>query len=626
MPTISRSAIAERAKQLVARARSRWNVLADYARARWHVLVDRSRSCWNALTEWLSSRWARLQRWGGASARWLRSNPAITVLVVLVLAALIAVPLATPALSWLPEAGNADLLLGALLTAQASIAALSSAVMIFILQGVNSRSDVDDRMYREYIRRAWIRPLFAGSLAIVGITGLVLMAQNFISESPAALDGARGIRNLTLLVPVAFVANLAFAGILFERALHQNRPEQWRALRFDVNKRSVRKAVAAFLGRHQRAIAALETDEPDFSTMLPAPGEDSGKKAIHAVLGDARRAMAERQHEELTQSLDSIVQLVAHAMDELDRQGFKWSAPGSQPKWPPLRHLGDDLVSLRREVISQGDQDYVIAILFLDYSLLTAGVDRRCGEMFTVALDGYRQNYEIARGIGNSEFQDLLRDHLWEVAGGIIFRTPAREIQPYVDEMVRHQEHLLADAMEAGSPSDYEGLHSAFRRVRQAVKGHKDNRTAPRAKPAAPYVKVEQDYRIALMRLGGRALFLAEEGSVTDPRPYLNLARDKCNILKQLADDIAQALEIWSIRPEIYPLAFFCLRLLELVTDSTPTLNLHGHARTVQDWFEEHADRFTDHVNLPPDSIEGQRELAISALREAVRADEEAGD
>ena len=134
---------------------------------------------------------------------------------------------------------------------------------------------------------------------------------------------------------------------------------------------------------------------------------------------------------------------------------------------------------------------------------------------------------------------------------------------------------------------------------------------------------------------------------MVDPSAYVVLARDECDDLRRLADDIAQALvredrrsfslwsewesegygsyEVHSIQPERYPLAFFCLRLLELVTESTPTLNLQGHAKTMRDWFEALSERFERYVSLPPDkSIEGQRELAVSALHDAVRRDEEA--
>ena len=57
--------------------------------------------------------------------------------------------------------------LGALLGAQAAIAALTLAVMLFLLQGVSARRDVDDRVYAEYIRRSWVWPVFRYSIGAV---------------------------------------------------------------------------------------------------------------------------------------------------------------------------------------------------------------------------------------------------------------------------------------------------------------------------------------------------------------------------------------------------------------------------------------------------------------------------
>lgn len=161
--------------------------------------------------------------------------------------------------------------------------------------------------------------------------------------------------------------------------------------------------------------------------------------------------------------------------------------------------------------------------------------------------------------------------------------------------------------------------------------------------------RLQQDYRIALMGLGGRAVVLAESDGISDPRPYLRAAMGNYSGPEQLAKDLAEALSqeertsfsLWSewemegakgleapiIQPERYPLTFFCVGLLELAADPMPTLNLHGRARHVLDWFEDNADRLERHVTFSPDyAFDKRREFALGALHAAVQRDQVAED
>ena len=89
--------------------------------------------------------------------------------------------------------------------------------------------------------------------------------------------------------------------------------------------------------------------------------------------------------------------------------------PGSQPQWPPLRELGSNLYPFREDVIRRGNREYVFELLRFDYWLLSRGVRRRCGELFTVGLSGYRWNYEIGGRLGNAELRETFRDRTWLV-------------------------------------------------------------------------------------------------------------------------------------------------------------------------------------------------------------------
>ena len=112
-----------------------------------------------------------------------------------------------------------------LLTAQAAIAALTLAVTLFLMQGVKARIDIDDRMYREYVRRSRVRYIFWGSLLAVGVTGVLLLGQGFISGDAVTTDTKPEFRNFILSSGLALLLNLVLAGLLFERAILYSRPE-----------------------------------------------------------------------------------------------------------------------------------------------------------------------------------------------------------------------------------------------------------------------------------------------------------------------------------------------------------------------------------------------------------------
>ena len=257
-------------------------------------------------------------------------NRVIAAIVSVAAVALIAVPTLTPALDWLPKPGDSGATLGALMAAQAAIAAFTLAVTLFVMQGIRTRNDVDERIHREYVQRSWVRNILWVGLLSVAVTGVILISDQFISRIELVSVCAPGLRNLPLLAGFGFLVNLALAGILFERAIFLSGPEQWMALRRYVNKTDVREAIQAFLRRARRAHAAREANEPDFTTLVPDRGEGSADEAVRALLDDARRAMSERRHEELKRSLASVRELVKYAMDEIKKTDIRWSAPGGR--------------------------------------------------------------------------------------------------------------------------------------------------------------------------------------------------------------------------------------------------------------------------------------------------------
>ena len=561
------------------------------------------------------------------------------------MAVMAALVLYTPPLSWLPEADKADTLLGTLLTAQAAIAALTLAVTLFVLQGINARPDADDRMYREYIHRSWVKLIFWGSIYAVGITGLVFLAEEFISGTGAEAGPTPGLRNLLLVAAVAFTANLALAGTLFHRAVSLAHPGQWRALRQDVNERDVRQAIQSFLRRNQRAIASLDANEPDLSTAFPDEGEGSADEAVQSLLDDARSAMAERRQGEFVRSLESVKELLTYALDEMARRQMSWGDPGRQPEWPPLRELGRSLYSFREEIIQSGSREYIYELLGRDAWLAGTGVNRCCGELFTTGLAGYQRTYQVANRMANWEFREVIINELSAGAEILMANDDPEQVFPYALETVRHRERMLSDAMEAGRPEDYQRFHRGSETSLRSLRWLWTSGTPPTAESSNLADRLDQYYRIVLMGLAGRAMDLFQAGRINDPSPYLNMARGVYVDVQQLGGDIAQALDSrgaegfyrwreweWEgmeygepsfISPERFPLNFFGLRLLELCRDSAPDLDLHGTAQQILNWFENnssHVEQFV--VDDPSATVEQRREYALRALRAAVRRDE----
>ena len=517
------------------------------------------------------------------------------------------------------------------------------------MQGIHNRHDIDDRGYREYINRSRVKGILWSSLLAVGVTGAVLLAEQFISASEDALSTAPGLGNLTLLAIAAFISNLILPGALFARAIHLARPQQWINLRRSVNEQDVRSALRAFLRRSARAVDSLLANEPDITTVFPDLGEGSADEAIRGLLDEARKAMRERRLAEFTRTIDAIKNLVTYALDEMQKLGLPWGPPGSQPEWPPLRELSRNLYPFREDIIREGAREYALELYKLDYWLVSTAIERRCGEMFSSGLTGYRYDYQIANRYGDPELRETTRDRFGLAAGTFIYRLDGEELFPYVQEMVNLQEVMLSVAMHLNQANDYERLHGTFKPVIQNLGWHWQVDSRPQSSEAQLHQHLQRKYRIGLMGLAGRAALIDQAGRINNVDTYLDIARDQYPTTEQLAGDIAQALiphgplqtQLWSewemeavppwemvyVQAEQYPLAFFTIRLMELLTSQEGTLNLHGKAGQVLGWFSNNSERVQHLVHLDPETtLEKRRDSAVEALRLAVlldQADEE---
>ena len=554
--------------------------------------------------------------------------------------------LTTEPIGGLPKASESATFLGALLGAQSAIAALTLAVSLFLMQGVSARRDVDDRVYAEYIRRSQVWPVFFGSIGAVAITGLVLTAEMLIGDYGTIAQKAPGTPNLALLAVFALFVSLASPVLIFERAIRLAKPEHWRKMRQDVNKRDVREAVRAFFGRKVRVSVAQESGELDRGMFVPDAEEGSANQAIRALLDDARRAMDERRQEEFERSLNAVKELVKYAMDEIERAGVPWRPPGSEAMWPPLWELGRNLYPFRMEVIRADNREYIDELLMLDYWLVSTGLRRSCGELFTAGLDGYRSNYQISTRVGSREFQGMIRDRFLMNLDGLTFGHDPERLFPFMQEVVRHQGRVLSYALHSNNADDFRWLQQEFSSILSNILQRWNTGVRIPTQESEWPAPLTQEYRIALMGLAGRAVILEDSGELADANPYLDVARSMHVRTVDLSSDIASALqnvhyfsrfyqwENWevpehisgwsgSMSPDRYPLTCFAVLLMELADNATSALDLRGHASHILNSFVANSERLERLIqDTPAFSAQQRRERATEILQESIRRDE----
>ena len=444
---------------------------------------------------------------------------------------------AAPPIEWLPLAGEARGLLGALLAAQAAIAALTLAVTTFVLQGVGARRDAADRVYGEYVRRSRVYPIFYLSVGAVGVTGAVLAGGEFVGGGAPVAWAAPGFANLTLIAVASFAANLVLAVELFRRALQLTRPDEWRKLRRGVDECDVRSAVQAFLARKRRSQAEGSTyggsSHSEWDEIIPLRGEGAANEALGALLRDAVRAMGEWRQGDFEWSLASVSELVEYAMDELEREGIDWDLPGSVPYWPPLAEWHDTIDSFREEVITRGRPWYARQLAMVDRRLVLSGLKRSSGELFSAGLEGCVRNYDLAYGRRDRQLRDMLRNFAAEDLERVFHSDHAGDVA-YLREVIRHHAGLLFHAMRREDADDFQSLRKALAEMLANGKSLWAHERKPR--PTDEEVEdIEQISRYVVMGLAGYSMSLAEAGSLVDPDPYIEAARSEYQSVQRLA-------------------------------------------------------------------------------------------
>ena len=559
---------------------------------------------------------------------------------------------------WLPEHNDRNIVLAALLGAQAAIAALTLALTVFVLQGVHTRIAVEnpiaefaERLYRAYIQRLWVKNIMPYSLLAVATTGLVLAAENIINSKDVGSFTFPNLDNLILIAMIAFEANLVLPLVLFERTIHLLSPSQWANLSIGTYEMDIRQAIRAFGSRLNRAATSLRENRPDISTTFPVRAEGTADQAIRGLLEEAQKAMKEGRQGEFNRTIEIIKGLMTFALDEMEKTKLSWGPPGSQAEWPPLRELNRNLYPFRQEVIGTGTEEHKRQLRGLDYWLVTTGLTRQCGELFTSGLTGYEMNYQIANSYGSPQQQRIFRDEFGTVANELIFLQEPVEFFPYGMALVHHQERMLYDAIRRSQPEDYRALHTGFRPWMRMLRDVWNTEEWPPPPETELHEQLEREYRVALMGLAGRAVLDADSNTMSEWQEYINAARGEYQSTEALTRDIARALDreegqrmslwsqwemegahpgqVYSINSEQYPLAFFSVRLMELTPEANATLDLNGFATRARDWFVNNShlvetlvilEQGLDPTQNP--TIEERRQFTLESLNLAIRRDE----
>ena len=143
--------------------------------------------------------------------------------------------------------------------------------------------------------------------------------------------------------------------------------------------------------------------------------------------------------------------------------------------------------------------------------------------------------------------------------------------------------------------------------------------------------------------IAGRAAILENTGRISDMSPYASPARRAFTNPGRLADYLAYAIQsrdrsayfsqwtewdrqdsgqemgLISVAPEKYPFTFFAIRMMEIVTEAKPHIDLRGESKRTLDWFNNNSQRLVRHVGEDARiTVQRRRELVAEMLEEAI--------
>ncbi len=246
------------------------------------------------------------------------------------------------------DAGN----LGAILGAQAAMTAIFLAAMIFIVEAVHRREDLDDPLYELFLRKSWARWVFCAAVWLfVGTAGVYLVGS--VTQWSASVGGSRGdILGLASLVTAALIV-LAF----LLRALHILRPTTYREGKREVTVAQARAAVRA-RGQGsdlQRLLARI--GRTTFGKFTET--EDQANRVVERVVDDAHRAIANARLTDVLDAIATLESVAAAVAGEMEVVTEKTpdALPDQRSDWPTYGPMNAGVHRLIHAAYSQGNPD-----------------------------------------------------------------------------------------------------------------------------------------------------------------------------------------------------------------------------------------------------------------------------
>ena len=318
--------------------------------------------------------------------------------------------------------------LGSILEAQAAMTAIFLAAMIFIVEAVHRREDVDDPLYEEFLSQSRARWVFSSAVWLTIATSALFLIgpvtgwwQEFASPRGDALG-------LFSLLMAAFVVLL----FLF-RALHVLRPSEYRRLRRKVTLDQVTRGAREFASGIGRVEGRLRN--------LGVLGEEESNAngAIDSLVEQTDKAVTEGKMVDILDGVKIIEQSCQIILNELDEAGVEWPevGQGRDDEWPTHNSM---LAGINRLTGAASFQPYGDAFAQIwESERLPEG---------SYSFSKYRLEDAVANG--NELFAQILLECLLDQARSVdaIDDLPYSKLRSQVHEMFqRTADHLYMEVV-----------------------------------------------------------------------------------------------------------------------------------------------------------------------------------
>ena len=320
--------------------------------------------------------------WRAACGLWTRSNDWLLPLLISLVSTLVVFGSLYGALQATgePVAGVGAGNLGAVLGAQAAMTAIFLAAMIFIVEAVHRREDLDDPLYELFLQKSCARLVFCAAVWLFIGTAIVY-ALGSATQWWVDVGGARGhILGLASLV-IAALTVLAF----LLRALHILRPTTYRKGKREV---TVAQARAAAQARGQGSELQRSLDRfgrTRFGNFTEI--ESQANRAVDRVADDAHRAITNARLTDVREAIETLEVVAATVVEETEIVAEKVPdvLPDRHSDWPTYGAMSAGMHRLVREAYSQGNPDVTTPTSEAIRNRLTPSIEAG-NELFTAII------------------------------------------------------------------------------------------------------------------------------------------------------------------------------------------------------------------------------------------------